>query len=93
MTLCRKCGERPVPPSVLKQQSYRCSRCRHATPAARARIRRYFASAKRKAVIKRDNAKRIFAGETYHSRATTPEHARAINAYLRERIRQHAAQS
>jgi hypothetical protein len=81
--LCKTCGERPVSPSAVASQSYRCSRCRHATPAARARDRRYNATAKRKAVMKRDNAKRIFIGREYHSRS---DHAQQINAHIRSRL-------
>lgn len=91
--LCRQCYERPVMPSRLKLRRYRCARCQHHTPAAKASNARYFQSAKRKAVMQRDNAKRILVGDTYHSRAATVEQARIINAHIRGRCRAYAAES
>lgn len=90
--LCWQCGERPCIPSRLKTGHHICARCRNKTPAARARIARYQQSAKRRAVMQRDNAKRIYVGAEYHSRVATVEHARAINRHVRERVKQHAAQ-
>ena len=90
--LCRQCHERPSIPSCARIQRYRCARCRNSTPAAQARLRRYAQSAKRKAVMKRDNAKRLYVGDAYHSRVATVEQAHAINAHIRERVKQHAAQ-
>lgn len=91
--LCWQCGERPCIPSRLKTGHHICARCRNSSPAAQARIARYFQSAKRKAVMKRDNAKRLFVGAEYHSRVATVEQARAINRHVRERVKQHAAES
>lgn len=42
--------------------------------------------------MKRDNAKRLYVGDAYHSRVATVEQAHAINAHIRERVKQHAAQ-
>jgi len=84
---------RPALPSWAKLHRYRCARCKHSTPAAKARNARYFQSAKRKAVMKRDNEKRIMIGDQYHSRAATVEQARAINDHIRGRCRAYAAES
>lgn len=90
--LCRHCEERPCVPSRAASGRYVCARCMHRTPAAKARVARYQQSAKRRAVMQRDNAKRIYVGAEYHSRVATVEHARAINRHVRERVKQHAAQ-
>lgn len=84
--LCWQCGERPCIPSRLKTGHHICARCRNKTPAAQARIARYQQSAKRKAVMRRDNAKRIYVGAEYHSRVATVEHARAINRHVSSRM-------
>lgn len=91
--LCWQCGKRPCIPSRLKTGHHICARCRNASPKARARIARYQQSAKRRAVMRRDNAKRIYVGAEYHSRVASVDDARAINARIRERVRQHAAES
>lgn len=93
VVLCRTCGERPCIPSRLAICHYVCAPCRNRTPAAKARLARYGQSAKRRAVMRRDNAKRLYIGRDYHSRVATVEQARAINAHIKERVRQHAAQS
>lgn len=93
VALCWQCGARPCIPSRLKTGHHICARCRNASPKARARIARYQQSAKRRAVMQRDNAKRIYVGAEYHSRVATVEQARAINAHVRLRVRQHAAKS
>lgn len=85
--ICRTCGERPVSPSRLRTRDYRCSRCVHNTPLARARTARYHQSAKRRAVMARDNAKRIYIGQRYHSRVDADD-ARRINAHIKERRRE-----
>lgn len=85
--LCKDCGERPVSPSCLARHDYRCSRCRHSTPAGIARNRRYFRSDKKRACNRLSNAKRIFVGAAYHSMAHSAETARAIQAHIKERRR------
>ena len=84
--LCRLCGERPVGPSMLRRSDYRCTRCRHRTPAAVARNRRYYQTASRKAVAKRQNARRIYVGQLYHSTAKTADDAARINAHIKSRL-------
>lgn len=91
--LCRQCGERPAMPSCVARRRYRCAKCRHSTPAAKARNARYFQTDKRRAVMARDNAKRLFVGRDYHSRVATVEHARAINTHVRQRVRQYVTES
>ncbi len=86
--LCRQCQTRPIPPSHLRACRYNCTRCRFSTPAAVARRRRYFASDKRKAVMKRDNAKRIWVGDHYYGRAATIEQARALTHHATTRRQQ-----
>lgn len=85
---CRLCGTAPVAPSRLRAHDFRCSRCRHSTPAARARNARYFQTAKRAEVRKRSNAKRIFIGRVYHSMGTSAEIVRRITAHIKERRRE-----
>ena len=85
MKLCRLCAERPVAPSRLREHDYRCSRCRHQTPAMRETNRRYFQSDLRRAVAKRSNDKRIFIGRQYYSSAPTLEDAQRINAHIKDR--------
>jgi len=91
MRLCRLCGENPVSPSCLKRFDYRCARCRHQTPAARAYQATYSRSANRRAVVARSNAKRICVGGVYHSMARTVGDARRINAVIKERLREFIA--
>jgi hypothetical protein len=88
VTICRLCRERPVPPSRIGVHDYRCSRCRHQTPAMLEVGRRYNQTDRRRAVVKRSNAKRIFLGRQYHSAASTPEVARVINAHIKEQRRE-----
>jgi hypothetical protein len=85
--MCRLCRKRRVPPSCLTSGDYRCSRCRHRTPHAMARDRRYARGALRRAVVKRDNDKRIWVGDDYHSRTQTADLARLINAHIKDRRR------
>lgn len=93
VALCRRCGGRPCMPSRLAVGHHVCARCRRSTPAAKARNARYFQSEKRKAVMKRDNAKRLYIGSEYHSRVASVEQARAINAHIKERVKQYVAES
>lgn len=86
--LCRLCGERPVCRSRLRVSDYRCTRCRHRTPAALARNRRYYQTDARKAVAQRHNQRRIYVGAEYHSSARSAAVARAINAHIKERRRE-----
>ena len=86
--MCRLCGARPVAPSKVRNHDYRCKRCIHATPNGRANLARYNASAKRRAVQRRANAKRIYVGGAYHSTARTADEARRINAHIKERTRE-----
>jgi hypothetical protein len=87
--ICNRCHERPVPPSHLKQGRWQCWRCREHTAAALARRKRYRASLARKAVMKRDNAKRIFVGHDYYGRAATVEQARAATTHATKRRQQY----
>lgn len=84
---CRLCRVHPVPPSNLVREDYRCSNCRNNTTAARARRARYYVSDKRRAVLKRTNAKRIWVGSHCHSYADTVEQAQAIRAHVTARRR------
>jgi len=86
--LCRRCQARPIPPSHLRACRYRCTACRQSTPAAVARRRRYFASDKRKAVMAQDNARRIWVGRSYAGRAATGAQAGAIQAHIRQRVKE-----
>lgn len=83
---CRLCGERPAAPSRVKNHDYRCTRCINRTPNGAARLARYNASARRQAVQRRANAKRIHVGGAYHSTARTADEARRINAHIRQRL-------
>jgi hypothetical protein len=74
-----------VAPSRVSVQDYRCRRCRHHTTAMREATKRYGRTDKRRAVIKRSNAKRIFVGRQYHSAARTAQDARLINALIKDR--------
>lgn len=87
VTLCRTCHERPVPPSRLRVRHYRCPRCIHRSPAGTAARARYNAGPKRRAVVKRWNDRRIYAGETYHSTARSAAEAQRINEHIKERTR------
>lgn len=89
--LCKWCDERPVPPSCIRRSEYACSRCRHRRPAGVAARARYNAGPRRKAVSARSNARRIFAGQVYHSMARNAEDAQRINAVIKERRREFAA--
>jgi hypothetical protein len=86
MRLCRLCNERTVAPAREKAYDYRCSRCRSRTPAHRAAMRNYMRSERGQAVRKNDNDRRIWIGKQHHSRAATPDVARAINLHIKERI-------
>lgn len=89
--LCKWCDERPVPPSCIRRREYACSRCRHRRPAGVAARARYNAGPRRRAVMARSNAKRIFAGQVYHSMARNAEDAQRINAVIKERVSQFRA--
>jgi hypothetical protein len=83
---CRLCNERPVCPSRLLEQDYRCSRCRNASPALKAANARWRRTLTGRETTARTNAKRIFIGDTYHSTAATPELAAVVNAHIKERV-------
>ena len=84
---CKHCG-RPATPSRVKNRDRRCKRCINASPAGKARIARYNASAARKAVQRKFNARRLYVGGAYHSTARTAAEARRINAHIKERRRE-----
>jgi hypothetical protein len=84
--LCRLCNVRPVSPSRMKAQDYRCSRCRNATPAHVNATRRYRTAAKGHAANTHCNQRRIWVGRQYHSRAVTVELAAVVNATIKERM-------
>lgn len=84
--LCRLCGKRPVPPSRLARQDYRCSRCRAQTPAYQAYKRRRDATPRNRARAAERAKKRIYVGTKYHSMAATAEDARRINAHVKDRV-------
>ena len=86
--LCRICHERPVVPSRARGRDYRCGRCIYHSPGQQARNARYTKGAKRKAIVKRHNDRRVYVGEWYHSVARTVAEARAINAHIKERRRE-----
>ena len=84
---CKHCG-RPATPSRAKNRDRRCKRCINQSPAGIARLARYNASAARKAVNRRHNARRIHVGGVYHSVARTADEAQRINAHIKERRRE-----
>lgn len=86
--ICNRCKKRPVPPSHVRARRWQCWWCREHSPAALARRARYLASDKRKAVMKRDNAKRIHVGHDYYGRAATIEQARTLTAHATKRRQQ-----
>ncbi len=75
-------------PSRIKHYDYRCARCIHRTPNGAARVARYNKSEKRRAVIRRSNARRVFVGGDYYSTARSADEARRINAHIKERTRE-----
>ena len=81
--LCRLCGERAVSPARINARDYRCCRCRRRTHAEREVQRRYRRGARGQAI----NARRIFVGYQYHSRAASSEAARMINTHIKEQRR------
>lgn len=85
--LCRLCRERPVPASRLKWRDYRCTWCRHHTPAYQnyERTPERIAANRVKAAMRA--SRRIHVGSQYHSMAKTAEQASLINAHIKERLR------
>lgn len=75
-------------PSRIKQYDYRCARCIHRTPNGLARMARYVAGEKRRAVVQRANARRLWVGGDYHSTAQSADEAQRINAHIKERTRE-----
>ena len=93
MTLCRKCGERPVCPKRLAYHSHRCVECARAyyrqysaSPAGRARAAKYAKTVKRRAVQRQRNQQRIVISSRYVGMAATVEQAAYINAHIKERL-------
>ena len=86
--LCRKCGKRPVPPSLLKHGDYLCSNCRNRRPCAKGCLHRYRRSAKGKAYMARSNARRLYVGHVYHSYVADADQAAAIQTHIKERRRE-----
>jgi hypothetical protein len=83
---CRLCNDRPVCPSRLKHQDYRCSRCRNGSASHRAANLRWRRTADGRVHVATVNARRIFVGRTYHSTAVTAELAAVVNAHIKERV-------
>jgi hypothetical protein len=84
--LCRLCNERHVSPSRLREQDYRCTRCRNNTPAGRQAKARYNRKPERVAASRRRGRLRIFIGKKYHSTVKSAEEAERINAHIKERL-------
>jgi hypothetical protein len=84
--LCRLCNERPVSPSRLREQDYRCSRCRHRTPAQQAAVRRWRRTPKGREVDAQVRQRRIFIGTRYHSLVKSAEEAERINAHIKAEL-------
>lgn len=81
---CRICAERPIPPGMLRQHLYSCSRCwyyRH-----QERRRKYRQSAKGRATRHRQDARRVKIGRRMLGFAKTIAEAQQINAHIRRRL-------
>jgi hypothetical protein len=96
--MCGMCRERPAEPGHVGRRIYRCQPCYDAANrAAYARYRhsakgaavheRYRATEKGIASRQRNQARRIRINGRHHSTASTPQQAKAINTYIRQRLK------